>query len=87
MTLTGKQLDFKISEFQITLRALRKQRHLTLLEVGIGTDIDPAYICKLETGEKTNPSLKILLKLCHFYHCILIISNSKPVIFKIEATF
>jgi len=71
MSRIGKKVDFKIKKFQIRLKALRTKRGLTLLEVGEGAGIDPAYICKLETGLKFNPSLKILLKLCRFYDCNL----------------
>jgi HTH-type transcriptional regulator, competence development regulator len=45
------------------LRKLRDRRTLSIREVGKLSDIDHAYIHRLETGEKTNPSPELVGKL------------------------
>ena len=45
------------------LRKLRERRTLFIREVGKLSDIDHAYIHRLETGEKANPSPEVIKKL------------------------
>lgn len=45
------------------LRALRERRDLNVREVAKLADVDHAYIYRLESGEKTNPSEDMLVKL------------------------
>jgi transcriptional regulator with XRE-family HTH domain len=45
------------------LRRLREERGLSLRELGQITDIDHAYIYRLEIGAKESPSAEILAKL------------------------
>lgn len=46
-----------------TLQLLREQRSLSLRELGRLSDIDHAYIYRLETGDKDSPSEEVLAKL------------------------
>lgn len=46
-----------------SLRKLRCRRGLTVREVGKLSDIDHAYVHRLETGEKTKPSSELIGKL------------------------
>lgn len=45
------------------LRTLRDRRGLNVREVGKLSDVDHAYIYRLESGEKTNPSDEMVVKL------------------------
>jgi HTH-type transcriptional regulator, competence development regulator len=45
------------------LRKLRERRTLSIRELGRLTDIDHAYIYRLEQGEKTSPSLELIATL------------------------
>ena len=45
------------------LRTLRDRRGLNVREVGKLSDVDHAYIYRLEAGEKTNPSDEMMVKL------------------------
>ena len=45
------------------LRRLRERRTLSVREVGKLSDIDHAYIHRLETGEKASPSLELVNRL------------------------
>ena len=45
------------------LRKLRDRRTLSVRELGKLTEIDHAYIHRLETGEKTSPSRDVVQKL------------------------
>ena len=45
------------------LRAMREERGLSLRELGRLTDIDHAYIHRLETGAKEAPSDEVIVKL------------------------
>lgn len=45
------------------LRTLRTRRTLSVRELGKLTDVDHAYIHRLETGEKTNPSAELIQKI------------------------
>lgn len=47
----------------LALRILRENRKLTLREIGKLSDVDHAYINRLENGEKNKPSIKFILKL------------------------
>lgn len=47
----------------VALKTLRERRTLLVREVGQLTSIDHAYIYRLETGEKTNPSQELVEKL------------------------
>jgi putative transcriptional regulator len=42
---------------------LRKQQHLTLLQLARRVGVSEAYICQLESGARKNPSLPTLKKL------------------------
>lgn len=45
------------------LRKLRGRRDLSVREIGKLSDVDHAYVHRLESGEKTNPSPDLLTKL------------------------
>ncbi len=45
------------------LRRLRERRTLSLREVNVLTDVDHAYVHRLEIGEKLNPSDEMLTRL------------------------
>lgn len=47
----------------IALRKLREQRTLSLREMSQMSTVDHAYVHRLETGEKTNPSDELIEKL------------------------
>lgn len=47
----------------VALKMLREKRTLSLREVGQLSTIDHAYVYRLETGEKTNPSQDLVDKL------------------------
>ena len=47
----------------VALKMLREKRTLTLREVGEISKVDHAYVHRLETGEKTNPSQELVDKL------------------------
>lgn len=47
----------------IALRTLRDRRGLNVREVGKLSDVDHAYIYRLESGEKANPSEEMIAKL------------------------
>jgi transcriptional regulator with XRE-family HTH domain len=49
--------------FGVLLRTLREARGLSPRELARLTDIDHAYIYRLETGEKESPSEEVLTKL------------------------
>jgi len=64
-------IEKKIEKFQRNLKKLRRERKLTQKELSLLTGIDYTYIHKLESGEKQNPSLIILYKLCYGLMCNL----------------
>ncbi|EOB3110739.1 MULTISPECIES: helix-turn-helix domain-containing protein [Yersinia] len=47
----------------VAIRTLRERRTLSLREIGQLSSVDHAYIHRLETGEKTNPSQDLIEKL------------------------
>jgi transcriptional regulator with XRE-family HTH domain len=47
----------------VALRALRERRTLSLREVGQLSSVDHAYVHRLESGEKTSPSVDLVGKL------------------------
>lgn len=47
----------------VAIRTLRERRTLSLREIGQLSSVDHAYIHRLETGEKTNPSEDLIEKL------------------------
>ena len=47
----------------VALKTLRERRTLSLREVGQLSTVDHAYVHRLETGEKTNPSQDLVEKL------------------------
>lgn len=47
----------------VALKTLRERRTLSLREVGQLSSVDHAYIHRLETGEKENPSQDLVAKL------------------------
>lgn len=47
----------------VALKALRERRTLSLREVGQLSSVDHAYVHRLESGEKTNPSMDLVEKL------------------------
>lgn len=47
----------------VALRTLRERRTLSVRELGKLTDVDHAYIYRLESGEKSNPSADMLSRL------------------------
>lgn len=47
----------------VALRTLRERRTLSVREIGKLAEVDHAYIYRLETGEKANPSIDLLTKL------------------------
>lgn len=49
--------------FGVALRQLRERRTLSLREMSQLSDVDHAYVHRLETGEKTNPSEELVAKM------------------------
>ena len=47
----------------VALKTLRERRTLSLREIGQLSSVDHAYVHRLETGEKTNPSQDLIEKL------------------------
>jgi transcriptional regulator with XRE-family HTH domain len=47
----------------VAIKTLRERRTLSLREIGQLSSVDHAYIHRLETGEKTNPSEDLIEKL------------------------
>lgn len=47
----------------VAIKTLRKRRTLSLREIGQLSSVNHAYIHRLETGEKTNPSPGLIEKL------------------------
>ena len=47
----------------VALKALRERRTLSLREIGQLSSVDHAYVHRLESGEKTNPSPDLVEKL------------------------
>ena len=47
----------------VALKTLRERRTLSLREIGQLSSVDHAYVHRLETGEKTNPSQDLVEKL------------------------
>lgn len=47
----------------IALKTLRERRTLSLREIGQLSSVDHAYVHRLESGEKTNPSSDLVEKL------------------------
>ena len=47
----------------VALKTLRERRTLSLREIGQLSSVDHAYVHRLETGEKTNPSQGLVEKL------------------------
>lgn len=47
----------------VALKTLRERRALSLREIGQLSSVDHAYVHRLETGEKTNPSQDLVEKL------------------------
>lgn len=55
---TGERLDL-LSAIGETLRAVRKERNLTLRQVAEGSHISVSYLAEIERGEK-DPSSRVL---------------------------
>ena len=47
----------------VALKTLRERRTLSLREIGQLSSVDHAYVHRLESGEKTNPSSDLVEKL------------------------
>lgn len=47
----------------VAIKTLRERRTLSLREIAQLSSVDHAYVHRLETGEKTNPSLDLVEKL------------------------
>jgi transcriptional regulator with XRE-family HTH domain len=47
----------------VALKTLRERRTLSLREIGQLSSVDHAYVHRLESGEKTNPSADLIEKL------------------------
>lgn len=47
----------------LALRTLRERRTLSLRELGVLSEIDHAYVYRLESGEKVSPSADLVTKL------------------------
>lgn len=50
------------------LKNIRTERGFSLSDVGEKIDVSPSYIFRLEKGERKNPSISIISKLCNFYN-------------------
>ena len=49
-----------LSGLGVALKTLRERRTFSLREVGLLSDIDHAYVHRLENGDKTNPSPELI---------------------------
>lgn len=52
-----------VNGFGIALKKLRERRTLSQRELGALSEVDNAYIYRLETGEKINPTTETVTKL------------------------
>lgn len=49
----------------MTLREMRKAKHLTQCELAQFVGVTQAYICALESGRKKNPSIDVVRKIAN----------------------
>lgn len=50
------------------LRALRRQKGISLFKVALATGITDRYLQRVEVGKHTNPTLAVLEKLATFFN-------------------
>lgn len=50
------------------LKKIRMSRCLSLSEVGEYIGVSPSYIFRLENGERKNPSISVISKICNYYN-------------------
>jgi len=62
-SFTRERIGMAQSGLGVALRTLRERRTLSLREVSQLSDVDHAYVHRLETGEKTSPSEELVGKL------------------------
>ena len=65
------EFDEAITRLQANLRLFRAKKGISQERLGFLIGIDNGYISKLESGERQNPSLKIMFRFCHFFECTL----------------
>lgn len=52
-----------MNDLKIKIKYYREKQHMSKSELSRKIGVSPAYITKLENGEKTNPSMSVLMKL------------------------
>ncbi len=59
-----------MTPFGHKLRAMRKQKGVTLTEMAAALEISPAYLSALEHGHRGRPSLLLLHQICGYFNII-----------------
>lgn len=47
------------------LKSIRKEKAMTLIELSEKTGISAGYLCHLENGSRTNPSIEVMEKIAN----------------------
>ena len=47
------------------IKAIRLEQNLSLSQLAHLSGLSIGYICHLENGTRTNPSMKVMSKICH----------------------
>jgi transcriptional regulator with XRE-family HTH domain len=53
-----------MNDLKIKLKYYREKQNMSKSELARKIGVSPAYITKLENGEKTNPSISVLMRIC-----------------------
>lgn len=59
-----------MTPFGEKMRALRRERGLTLKEMAAGLQLSPAYLSALEHGKRGKPSAVLLHQICSYFQII-----------------
>lgn len=62
-----KEINKFIEVLSNEFRYIRKQRNLTLEDVGFDFDLSPSYIGKIENGRLSKMSIFMYIKLAEYY--------------------
>lgn len=54
-----------MNDLKVKLKYYREKKNMSKSELARKIGVSPAYITKLENGEKTNPSISVLMRLCY----------------------
>jgi transcriptional regulator with XRE-family HTH domain len=59
-----------MTPFGRQLRAMRREKGVTLTEMAAALDVSPAYMSALEHGRRGRPSLLLLHQICGYFNII-----------------